>query len=124
MDEESSDEDLYFFIAMDVAGAGTSRAAGPPAGAGSVPSRRASAGARRWGGSPLDNSCGPSSRNQASGGGCCWGCFDLVDPILGRNLRISASELGEVDIGPHHILTRGMSGDRSLGRISESDLCF
>lgn len=39
--------------------------------------------------------------------------------MLGREVHIRASELGDVDLGPSRVLTGSKSGDHALDRVSE-----
>lgn len=43
------------------------------------------------------------------------GVFGLVDPVSGRELRLSASELGDVDFGPRQVLVGSIRGVLCLG---------
>jgi hypothetical protein len=46
--------------------------------------------------------------------------FNLVDHVSGRELCINASEISEVNLRPRHVvLTRALSKDHTLDRVSE-----
>jgi hypothetical protein len=60
------------------------------------------------------------------GGVQCRGLLDLVDPILGRTLRVDVGDLGEVHINPHRVILIGARiNDYALDRVDESMFkCF
>lgn len=119
MDHELIGENLDFFVVMDVA-------ASMPAGVASGPSIRADrvcsiyvGVSRRRAPSRVDRH-GPLVRriNHSRR----WDFFDLVDPMSGMEVRIRASELGDKDLGPRHVLARAESGDHALDRVNMSVL--
>jgi hypothetical protein len=82
---------------------------------------RACTSAQKQRGASQTDGAGPSTRSQGENRRREY--MDLVDPILGRELCINASKLGEVDLVHHHVvLTSALSGDHVLNRVSESIL--